>query len=52
MSDGTLALFSNYVWYGPFGVRACVSSDCGQTWDLANEVILRMDGGTPGQAGC
>ena len=31
----------------PLGVRACLSSDCGKTWDLANEIVLRLDGGTP-----
>ena len=30
----------------PLGVRACLSSDCGKTWDLANEIVLRLDGGT------
>lgn len=31
----------------PYGVRACLSSDYGLTWDMDNEIILRMDGGTP-----
>jgi hypothetical protein len=35
----------------PWGIRACLSNDQGKTWDLDNEIILRMDGGTPeGQA--
>jgi hypothetical protein len=29
----------------PFGVRACFSSDSGQSWDVENEVVLRTDGG-------
>lgn len=32
--------------YPPWGVRACVSYDNGATWDIDNEIILRMDGGT------
>ena len=28
----------------PYGVRACLSHDDGQTWDLENELILRCDG--------
>jgi sialidase-1 len=27
----------------PFGIRACFSTDAGQTWDQAREVILRDD---------
>ncbi|MYA79237.1 MAG: exo-alpha-sialidase [Acidobacteriia bacterium] len=30
----------------PFGIRACVSSDQGETWDIENEVILRDDLGS------
>jgi hypothetical protein len=30
----------------PYGVRACLSKDNGKTWDLENEIVLRMDGGT------
>ena len=29
----------------PFGIRACLSNDGGQRWDVENEVILRTDGG-------
>lgn len=29
----------------PFGVRATISKDGGATWDIANEIILRDDGG-------
>ena len=28
----------------PYGVRACVSRDGGETWDTDNEVVLRDDG--------
>ena len=28
----------------PFGVRACVSEDSGQTWGVADETVLRDDG--------
>lgn len=28
----------------PFGIRACLSHDEGQTWDIQNEIILRADG--------
>lgn len=30
----------------PYGVRATLSRDGGQTWDLANEIIVRDDGGS------
>ncbi len=28
----------------PYGVRACLSYDKGETWDLKNEIIIRSDG--------
>lgn len=28
----------------PFGIRACLSSDFGQSWDLENEIIISDDG--------
>ena len=28
----------------PYGVRACLSDDGGETWDIANEKVLRDDG--------
>ena len=28
----------------PFGVRACLSHDDGESWDIQNELILRADG--------
>jgi hypothetical protein len=30
----------------PYGIRACISRDSGQTWDIEHEVILRDDGGS------
>jgi hypothetical protein len=30
----------------PYGVRACLSLDGGQTWDMQYEVVLRDDGGS------
>jgi hypothetical protein len=29
----------------PFGIRACVSTDQGATWDTDNEIVLRHDAG-------
>ena len=46
LGDGRLLMTYGYR-RPPFGVWACLSSDCGQTWDLANELIPRRDGGTP-----
>ena len=34
----------------PAGIRAVVSNNGGWSWDLADERILRDDGGTPAQA--
>jgi hypothetical protein len=31
----------------PSGVRACLSEDGGETWQIEREVVLRDDGGTP-----
>jgi hypothetical protein len=28
----------------PYGIRACISSDDGQTWDLQHELVIRADG--------
>ena len=28
----------------PYGIRACVSDDEGETWDIDNEIIIRDDG--------
>ena len=30
----------------PFGIRACVSPDDGETWDIENEIIIRDDLGS------
>jgi len=46
LKDGRLLMTYGYR-RPPYGVRACLSSDCGETWDLDNEIIIRMDGGTP-----
>jgi hypothetical protein len=45
LRDGRLLMSYGYR-RPPYGVRACLSSDCGKTWDLDGEVVLRMDGGT------
>lgn len=36
----------------PFGIRACLSSDLGETWDIANEIIIRDDARHGGPVGC
>ncbi len=46
LRDGRLLMTYGYR-RAPLGVRACISSDQGQTWDVDNEIVLRMDGGTP-----
>ena len=46
LRDGRLLMSYGYR-RPPWGVRACLSSDYGKTWDMDNEIILRMDGGTP-----
>lgn len=46
LRDGRLLMTYGYR-RAPLGVRACLSSDCGKTWDLSNEIVLRLDGGTP-----
>ena len=28
----------------PFGIRACLSDDEGETWDVSNEIVIRDDG--------
>ena len=45
LRDGRLLMSYGYRRQ-PLGVRACLSSDNGKTWDIENEIILRMDGGT------
>ena len=39
LSDGRLFVSYGYR-HKPFGIRACVSQDGGQTWDLSNEIVL------------
>jgi len=46
LKDGRLLMTYGYR-RPPWGVRACLSHDGGKTWDIENEIILRMDGGTP-----
>lgn len=36
----------------PFGIRACLSHDLGETWDIANEIIIRDDARHGGPVGC
>jgi len=42
LRDGKLLVTYGYR-HEPFGQRACVSNDHGQTWDDANEFVLRDD---------
>ena len=46
LRDGRLLMSYGYR-RAPAGVRVCLSNDDGATWDLANEIVLRQDGGTP-----
>ena len=46
LRDGRLLMSYGYRRQ-PWGVRACLSSDNGKTWDMDNEIVIRMDGGTP-----
>jgi sialidase-1 len=43
LSDGRLLCAYGYR-RPPFGVRACLSRDDGQSWDIAGEIVLRDDG--------
>ncbi len=45
LSDGRLLCAYGYR-RKPYGVRATLSHDGGRTWDIANEMIIRDDGGT------
>ncbi len=45
LADGRLLCSYGYR-RKPFGVRACLSQDGGQTWDMAREFVLRDDGGS------
>ncbi len=46
LRDGRLLMTYGYR-RPPFGIRACLSNDDGKTWHLQNEIVIRMDGGTP-----
>ena len=38
------AVLNTYSWRRPpFGQRACLSYDVGETWDVANEMVIRDD---------
>ncbi len=43
LTDGRLLCSYGYR-REPFGIRAAVSKDGGQSWDIENEIILRSDG--------
>ncbi|MGM0495012.1 MAG: sialidase family protein [Armatimonadota bacterium] len=42
LSDGRILMTYGYR-HEPYGERACLSSDGGETWDYENEIILRDD---------
>ena len=46
LKDGRLLMTYGYR-RPPWGIRACLSNDCGKTWEIDSEIILRMDGRTP-----
>lgn len=46
LKDGRLLMTYGYR-RSPWGIRACLSSDNGKTWATDDEIILRMDAGTP-----
>ena len=48
LRDGRILCSSGYR-FKPAGIRAVVRDDGGRSWDVANERILREDGGTPAQ---
>ena len=43
LKDGRLLMTYGHRFF-PLGIRACVSSDGGRTWDLKNEIVLRHKG--------
>ena len=49
LNDGRILCSYGYR-RAPMGIRAVLSNDGGETWDTANTVILREDGGTPTQS--
>jgi len=44
LADGRLLMAYGYR-REPHGIRACLSSDEGRTWDLSREIVLRHEGG-------
>lgn len=46
LKDGRLLCSYGYR-RAPLGVRATLSHDGGKTWDYANEMVIRDDGGAP-----
>lgn len=45
LSDGRLLCTYGYR-REPYGIRATLSHDGGRSWDIANEIVVRDDGGT------
>ena len=45
MRDGRLLATYGYR-RKPFGVRCCISTDKGRTWDTSNEIVIRDDNPT------
>lgn len=43
LKDGRIVVTYGYR-HAPYGQRACISEDGGNTWDYKNEVVLRADG--------
>lgn len=43
LKDGRILATYGYR-YKPFGIRACLSSDGGKTWDTAHEIVIRSGG--------
>ena len=43
LRDGRLLGTYSYRYY-PYGVRACLSSDGGRTWDIEHEIIIQNNG--------
>ncbi|MGC9318624.1 MAG: sialidase family protein [Armatimonadota bacterium] len=46
LADGRLLMSYGYR-RDPMGVRACLSGDGGDTWDLDEEIVFRRQGGNP-----
>lgn len=43
LSDGRIVCIYGYR-KSPMGIRCCISYDKGITWDIKNELIIRVDG--------